>query len=148
VNKEESTVYDFKFPGFFKYKRVVKKDYDCEKNEEPYLLQLACYAMFLKMKNFELIFFSRDDFSSVSFKFKTKDWVDRVDEELAVLNGFIEQKRLPPANPRAYSGKDCNYCKYADHCKDVEVKRFVEEGEDGLTPVKSVSKEKQEQLPL
>ena len=54
------------------------------------------------------------------FKLHINDWSEKVKEEIDILRNFWLKDKLPPAIPRTYGGKECDYCAYKGKCKEVE----------------------------
>jgi hypothetical protein len=124
VKKEVSTVYDFKFPMSYGFRYVNKKGFDFRDQKKTNILQLTGYAMELRVENCCLTFFNRDNIlEMVSFEFKAQEFVSEVEEELGILNGFWSQGRLPPASPKAFNGRDCQYCSFVNTCEEEKGSR-------------------------
>jgi hypothetical protein len=112
-------VCDFKFPMSYGFRMVKKSGFDFKVQKITNVLQLTGYAMELGVENCSLTFFNRDDIlDMVTFEFKAGEFIPNVKEELEILNGFWGQGRLPPAQPRAFNGKDCSYCSFVETCED------------------------------
>lgn len=49
-----------------------------------------------------------------------KEWEDDLDCELYILRSYWEQGIIPEPEPRAYGGRECSYCGFADVCRGVK----------------------------
>lgn len=113
---DEDEVVDFKTAGNWQFKKVSKAGYRLEDDNMTYLLQVMIYAMILGKRKGRIIFIQKDTYLTKEFVFKLEDWESAVHEELDILRGFWNQDRLPPPSPRAFNGRECNYCSYKDTC--------------------------------
>ena len=113
---DSDDVVDFKTAGNWQWKKVTKLGYDIAFDNESYVLQVMSYAIILGKEHGHLLFIQKDTYATKLFSFKTEEWRDRVDSELFTLRNFWNQDKLPPPQPRAYNGKDCNYCQYLNSC--------------------------------
>jgi len=111
---------DFKTVGNWAWQLMNKKGFDVIKDKEAYIYQLMAYCYFLEMPVGRLVFIHKDSYSIKTFEFKMEDWVDAVEDELTTLRAYWDKDGLPPAIPRAYGRKDCNYCAFQDSCDSVE----------------------------
>ena len=84
-------------------------------------LQAMYYAIALGKSAARLVFISKDDMCIQEYQFKVDEyWEKEVAHELEVLRKWWEKDELPGANPRAYNGKECDYCNWRDKCKQKE----------------------------
>jgi len=118
----EDKIVEIKTAGAYAFKKLCGKDYDIRKDKPHNILQAAYYAVMRKKDLFELYFFCTDSGLDKGFQFDTKDWVEKVAEELSILNGFWAKGKLPP--PAKRLSWDCGYCNWKDKCEE-EVKREV-----------------------
>ena len=96
---------------------------DIGKDKYPNWLQVMYYAIALKKAAARLIFISKDDLMIQEYQFKVDNyWKGEVANELKTLRMWWEKQELPPAEPRAYGGKECQYCNFRDKCKQQECK--------------------------
>lgn len=116
----ETDVWDFKSAGAWQFKKVTGKDYDVEKDNESYCLQLMSEVVLLDREVGHLVFIEKDTYATKEFIFKVEDWRERVEQELVTLRGLWENGGVPSAMPRAYGLKECNYCPFLDKCNGVE----------------------------
>jgi predicted RecB family nuclease len=98
---------------------------DIKESKKPNWLQLACYAWILNKKKMRLVFISKDDLCIKEYGDTLENWIRPLYQELETLRKFWREDKTPPAEPRAYKGKDgkpkeCNYCSYKTICKEVE----------------------------
>ena len=117
-------VYDIKSIRSYGFKLMRKPEYDITADKLNNILQVMGYAYFLNRPG-ELLFFDKDSLENnldigKPFVFELKDWKDKVVEEMDILCGYWDQKKLPPAIARCYHGKECQYCCFESHCKEVE----------------------------
>jgi len=98
-----------------------KRDgYDVYKEKFNNILQVCYYALRLGRKGARLAFISKDDFCIDEYTFVAEKWRESVESELNSLRVFWASEHLPPAEPRLYKGKECQYCQWATKCKEVE----------------------------
>lgn len=121
----EDFVVDFKSAGQWAFKKVSKAGYKPEENMVN-LFQVVAYAYLLGLPKAFLVYVSKDNYQMVEFEIKVKHWEDELEAELSILRGFWDQDRLPPPSPRAYNGKECNYCEWADHCQQSQIQSVRE----------------------
>lgn len=88
------------------------------------VLQVAWYAIQLGKEFIRLIYVSKDDLCCEEFRLRiTPEIMAKINAELAVLNDFWKNGKLPSAQPRAYGGdKECGYCQFKDKCFEMEKK--------------------------
>ncbi len=116
---DETSVKDFKSQHSRGFWYMTKKGYDVAKEKLPNWLQVACYASILKKPTCGLVFISKDDLCVSEYEEKTEIFIPPLVEELNYLRDSWENKILPPAEPRAYAGKECQYCQFRDYCKKL-----------------------------
>ena len=97
-----------------------KKDYNIQKEKYTNWLQVCYYALQLGKKYAKLLLVSKDDLYTVEYTQVAEDWKDDIECELHYLKCWRDSNKLPPAEPRAYNGKECNWCPYRDLCKSIE----------------------------
>jgi len=110
------TIFDIKTTGMWQWKRITKAGYDLEVDNEVYILQIASYAMFLDRPKAQIIFVQKDTYAMHKVDIDVAKWKPMVKEELGILRGYWQNRQLPPALPRAYNKKECNYCSFKDTC--------------------------------
>ena len=93
--------------------QVIKEEYNN-------FLQGAWYGIRLNKPRFRLCFLSKDDFRTFEILEETKNWVVKVEQELDTLRGYWNSKTLPPAQPRCFNGKECQFCGFRTKCKELE----------------------------
>ena len=99
----------------------MRKQDDFLKEKLPNVLQVSWYAMQLEKPKARLVFISKDDLCIQEASFPIDSKIrGLVESEVCELRSFWDKDELPPATPRAYNGKDCQYCEFLDHCKEVE----------------------------
>lgn len=112
------TIYDIKSmhsKGFF---YLSKQGYDITKEKESNWLQLAVYATILNKPKIKLVLISKDDLCINEYEDKTAEWGDKLARELYWIRKYWVEG-LPDAIPRAYGGKECDYCSYLKKCKEI-----------------------------
>ncbi len=117
----EDFVEDFKTVGTFPWKLLLKEDFNVERDKESYCYQLMAYCFFLERPKGVLTFINKDNYDMRSFDIPfSSRWKTKVEGELAMLRNYWVAKELPPALPRAYNFKGCQYCPFEDKCNEVE----------------------------
>ena len=97
------------------------KSSDIGKDKKPNWLQVMYYAIALGKPGARLVFVSKDDLCIQEYHFKVNEnWKKEVADELKILRMWWKKQELPAANPRAYNGKECDYCNWKDLCKKGE----------------------------
>lgn len=87
----------------------------------PHILQVMTYAIILKKPNTRLVYISKDDLCIREYGFIVNErWEEEVSNELKKLNEFWANEWLPPAEPRAYKGKECQYCGFKTKCQETK----------------------------
>lgn len=94
--------------------KIIKYDFPAKKME--HILQLCWYALQLQKPYCRLVYVDKDSLDIIEVSFETKEFESKVVEELNTLNRYWTNKELPPAGPRCYDGKECEYCIYQDKC--------------------------------
>jgi len=119
---EEDAVTDIKSAEArgFKAFHDIPSDKFVDKNPH-YFLQTGWYACMLKKKYIRIR--SNVKGSLQSFRIHeqpTELWKDKVQHELDMLRMYWDKQELPPAEPRAFNGRDCTYCAWRKKCDEVE----------------------------
>ena len=109
-------VVDIKSCRTFEFKQMVKPDYNIGISKRTNCLQVASYAYFLNKPQARLIFIEKDALDSREFVLQIKDWKEAIEDELTILRGHWLRNELPKALPRAYNGKEGNYCSFQLKC--------------------------------
>lgn len=117
----EDTVYDVKTIHSKGFHWMSKAKKTMAHQKYPNWLQVACYAVILGKHNMGLIHISKDDLCIKETVYKvTPTWRRALKKEVDTLNKWWASGVLPPAKPRAYSGKECSYCGFKDKCYKEE----------------------------
>ncbi len=107
--------------AFWYMKKESEDIYNAKKNN---WLQVLFYSDFLNKEHIQLTFVSKDDGTMMEYTLNTKDHIQDLYDELAVLRkywkDYKETGKLPTAEARAYNGKECGFCIYKDKCKEIE----------------------------
>lgn len=134
----EDIVYDIKSVNpsyfFFGWKDKKKVEYNVPEinniikdKKKSNILQVTHYAIELNKPRIGLVFFSRD----LSYGIRAHEWTDNTDrwaddvrkEKKTLVEAWGKHKEtgeLPPACPRLYDGKECQYCGWMSYCKTVK----------------------------
>ena len=120
-------VVDIKSCRTFEYKQMLKEDYDIKVSKLTNCLQVGSYAYFLSKPQARLIFIEKDALDSKEFIIKVSDLKQQIEDELEILRGHWKNGTLPAPSPRAYGGKECNYCNYMNKCFELQGKPIKEE---------------------
>ena len=118
----ETEVIDIKSIRSFAFKLFKKKDYDITVDKYDNILQLMVYVWLLKKEAGRLVYIDKDTLEIKEFIFNLPNWIDKVKEELEILQGYWKQDKLPPPLARVYNGKECNYCVFQDTCYGLQGK--------------------------
>jgi len=123
---DDNCVYDFKSINIWGFKKMKREDYNVEVDKESYCYQVMTEAVYLACDYGELIFFCKDSGETnydigKTFRLKTDDWQDRVLVEMDRLKDYWAKGYVPPALPRAFGGKECNYCGWKTMCNEMEL---------------------------
>jgi hypothetical protein len=110
-------VYDIKSQHSRAFHYMANDKYDVKKERYSNWLQVSAYAQILKKPRVCLVFVSKDDLCIKEYADDLKNWEGELAKEYGILNHAWKIKQLPPANPRAYGGKECSYCPYKTLCK-------------------------------
>lgn len=116
----EETVYDIKSQHSKAFWYSKREGYDIKKEKYTNWLQVMLYAKMLGKKFGCLMFVSKDDLCIEEYLDVLDNWEDELARELDTLNGFWVEGKLPSAKPRAYNGKECQYCNYKTKCDEYE----------------------------
>jgi len=103
----------------FKLMKDKKKKYDFSIDKICEILQVTWYGLNIDKEKGRLIFVNKDSLDVIEYEFKIKDFEIKLKEELQILNNFWSIKKLPPALPRCYSMKECQYCGYQNKCETL-----------------------------
>jgi CRISPR/Cas system-associated exonuclease Cas4 (RecB family) len=112
-------VYDIKSCHSRKFWWLAKSG-DIKEKEFTSILQLMTYVWLLNKEKGVLVYVSRDDLCINEYIFFLKDWKEHIQHELDMLRMYWDKQEMPPAQPRAYGGKEGKYCVYRDYCKNIE----------------------------
>jgi len=108
---------DFKTINNWGWKIIQKKTKEeIEQDKITNVLQVMVECHLLKREIGILIFIHKDDYKMHELVLNLKDWQSKLDEDLRIMRDYWSKQELPPAEPRAYGGKECNYCCYKDKC--------------------------------
>jgi CRISPR/Cas system-associated exonuclease Cas4 (RecB family) len=118
----DNKVTDIKSVSDWEYKKIISPDYDIEKEKETHCLQVCTYAWALDLKLAGLIFINIMNIHSVEYDIRVDHFIPKIEDELSTLRTYWISETLPPAIPRAYNGKDCEYCPYMTTCLKTEGK--------------------------
>ena len=118
-------VVDIKSCRTYEFKLMIKKDYDIKVSKFTNVLQVCSYAYFLGKPKARLIFIEKDALDSKEFVLKVEDWKEAIKDELEILRGHWKNESLPAPSPRAYGGKECNYCNFMTKCFKMQGKVLV-----------------------
>lgn len=100
----------------------MQKSVDIRKDKYQNWLQVMSYVWLLEKKQGRLVFISKDDLCILEYaEFLTDFWITEIEKELKILREYWNKKELPPALPRAYGGKECEYCGYKNKCLQEKV---------------------------
>lgn len=83
-------------------------------------LQVGFYALKLGKENLRLVFISKDDLCINEYQIELKVIKETLVKEIGRLLIIWGEKKLPPAEPRLWGGKEtrkeCDYCSFKDKC--------------------------------
>jgi CRISPR/Cas system-associated exonuclease Cas4 (RecB family) len=119
-------VIDIKSCRAYEFKLFKKKGFDVKEDKFQNCLQVCTYALFLNRSKARLVFIEKDALDSKEFELETKDFKKEVEDELEILRGYWKEDKLPPPLPRAYGGRECEYCGFKDKCFELEGKTTKE----------------------
>jgi len=111
----DDAVIDIKSCRSYEFKLFAKPDYNI-KGKLPNVLQVCAYALYLNKPKGQLVFIEKDALQIKTFDLLLTDWSEQLVEELNTLRRFWMLDKLPLGIPRAYGGKECNYCGWKDKC--------------------------------
>lgn len=117
-------VYDIKTMNSMVFKHIKrKKDESEEEHKERVIdakidnfLQVAFYALQLSKKFCAVCFVNKDNMECVEIKVEASRFKNVLEEELDILNGYWGIQKEPPALPRLYKSKECQYCQFRSVC--------------------------------
>ena len=113
----DSFVCDFKTVGQFEWRIISKEGYNPEKDKIPNMLQLMTYCMVFNKPQGILCCIEKDSYQMREFVVKYDEWKDKLQEELEVIRSYWKDETVPAPEPRAYGGKECQYCSFQSKCK-------------------------------
>lgn len=113
----EDRVIDVKSVTDWEFGYLIKPNYAIMKEKETNCLQVSAYSWLLNKPKASLWFVNTKSSASLEFDIRVEQMIPKLNKELEILRGYWERKELPPAEPRAYSGKDCAYCDFLTKCK-------------------------------
>lgn len=94
---------------------------DIKKEKYTNWLQVMFYAINLGKKYAKLCFVSKDDLCINEYREEVNDyWINEINKEIQTLELIWHVQKTPPAQPRAYGGKECGYCQFKDACGKLE----------------------------
>jgi len=117
----EDSVVDIKSHNFGDQRRMWGKTYDIYKEKLNYWLQVALYAKLLDKPKCGLFFVSKDNLVVDQFESPTSRFKNMLEVELETLRTHW-RGGLPKGEPRAYGGRECQYCNFCDKCEDKVIK--------------------------
>lgn len=112
----EDTVIDIKSQHSRGFWYMNKDTFDINVDKYANILQVMTYAYLLKKPKGQLVFISKDDLCMNEYVFYLEKWQPEVEKELSTLREYWDKGELPPAEPRAYKGKEGKYCQFQDKC--------------------------------
>ena len=118
---EEDGVIDIKSAEEWKYKRYhnIPTEIFIEKNPK-HFLQCGWYACMLRKKYIRIRSNVTGSLSVYTIHEQlTIDWKDKIQHEIDMLREYWKKDELPPPEPRAFGGKECNYCSFKEKCNDL-----------------------------
>ena len=110
-------VIEIKSVRSFGFRMIKKEGFDLVRDKEPELLQALYYGVKKEKKQVRLVFVDKDTLEFMEFVVEVEPFVPLLKIEFEILNAYWDKKELPPMLPRAYKGKECKYCGYANKCK-------------------------------
>lgn len=111
--------------AFDRYSKIPTELYT-EKNRDKFY-QAGWYAVQFKLPTFCVIPVVFGTFTHVKHWAETKDWERDIKGETSILISHAVSGELPPPKPRAFGGKECNYCQWHDLCLETEPALAVKE---------------------
>lgn len=111
-------VIDIKSQNSFSFKLMNKKEFDISKDKVDHVVQVCTYAWILNKPNARMVYINKDTLEIKEFPLVVKDFIPKIEEELAKLNEWWAKGEDPPASPRLYGGKECVYCQFLTKCKN------------------------------
>lgn len=92
-----------------------------KKPKEEHIMQLISYLWLTENYEGRIIYLSKDDARVLEFPvYLTDELLDKVKDELKILNHFYKNNALPSRLPLDSKNKknwQCNYCSYRDICQ-------------------------------
>lgn len=97
------------------------KSKDIREDKKQNWLQVGYYALSLNKPGMRLVFVSKDDLCIQEYHQPLDEyWKKEIGSEILTLRNLWKIGELPMANPRAYNGKECQYCNWRDKCQEIE----------------------------
>jgi hypothetical protein len=121
IEKSDEVV-DIKSVSDWAFKYIKTKDFDVNSEKPNNCMQIALYAKIKQKEKASLFFINTKSLASVQCEVDLAKWIPLVDAELETLRGYWDKKELPPAFPRLYNGKECQYCGWQTKCNQLEGK--------------------------
>jgi len=115
-------VLDIKSVSDWAFKYIKTKGFDVNVEKPDNCMQTALYAKIKNKLKSSLFFINTKSLASVQCEVDLDKWIPLVEKELETLRGYWERKELPPAVPRVYAGKECQYCNFKTKCDGMEGK--------------------------
>ena len=91
-------------------------------------LQVMVYALILGKSKARLVYVSKDDLCIQEYSIALDNyWINELNNELLVIRGNWELKKLPEPKPRLYGldkktgkPKECAYCQFKTKCEEAQ----------------------------
>lgn len=96
----------------------MEKSKDIREDKYNNWMQVLFYAWKLNKKYGKLCFISKDDLTIAEYRQELDDyWLNELDLEITKLQYYSSMKTIPPAYPRLYNGKECDFCQFKNTCE-------------------------------
>lgn len=88
-----------------------------------YEIQLKSYCNILDLEYGVLIYESKDDSDTLSFKIDRSEEVDWpiIERQIKLMNKMYEKKKLPPPRPLRKDSFDCKWCDFKEICHNSAI---------------------------
>jgi hypothetical protein len=116
----DNRVIDIKSVSDWEFGYLLKPNYSVEKEKIINCLQVSTYSWILDKPLASLYFINTKSSSGVEFDVNISHFIPLIEEELNILRGYWEDNRTPSGIPRAYGGKECQYCAYKTKCFSLD----------------------------
>lgn len=117
----ENEVIDLKSQHSKSFWYLRKKNCDIRNERYPNWLQIMLGCEYLNKEFGRLVLISKDDLCIAEYVQKYDDyWKGELNSELEYLRYIWKKQQIPPADPRAYGGRECRYCSYKNKCEVIE----------------------------